>query len=145
MVLVLLVDEVLVKSRIAESHQVVQTTGGLHYGGHCFTWLLRGGQQALEAVGQDAKCILYNATCTRQTVVEDAFFISEVSFGKWLLRAKASSPTMKYGMFLSSLGRGSGAGSPKVPSCSASFNSHSLKIWVSDTLLCVPTLTQMNL
>ena len=80
----LLVDEVLVKCRTGESHQVVETTGSLHNGGNCFRWLLHGGQQALEAVLQDAKCIPYNTTRTRQTVVEDVFVISEVPFGKWL-------------------------------------------------------------
>ena len=75
MVGVFLVHNVLLKGRVAQSHEVVETAGGLHDGGDCFRRLLHGAQQTLESVGQNAKCILNNAAGTRETVVEDAFFI----------------------------------------------------------------------
>ena len=84
MVGVFLVHSVLLKGRVAQSHEVVETAGGLHDGGDCFRRLLHGAQQTLEPVGQNGKCILNNAAGTRETVVEDAFFIREVPLGEGL-------------------------------------------------------------
>ena len=79
MVLVLLVDEVLLQSRVSQSHQVVQTAGSLDDGGHCFRPLSHGGQQAPEPIGKDAKGILHDPASSGEAVVEDPLFIGHVT------------------------------------------------------------------
>ena len=80
MVLVLFVHEVLVQSRVPQSHEVVQTAGGLDDAGHCLGPLSHGGQQAPEPIGKNAKGVLNDPASTGEAVVEDPLFICQVAY-----------------------------------------------------------------
>ena len=71
-------------SRITGSHNVVQ-----NYCCQdkmlCILWsLVHGHQETSEAVGEDAECVLNNAPCPRQTIIEDPLNVCHVVAGVWL-------------------------------------------------------------
>jgi hypothetical protein len=79
MVGILCIYGYILMARIPYSHEVVETYTCLHDDPDSIWIMLHGGQEDLEPIGKDTKCIFYNAPTSREPVVEYSLFFSQVA------------------------------------------------------------------
>ena len=75
----LLIQVRVLKVGVSHTQEVVKHTRGTQHHSHRLWGCLHGGEEHLPPLGQDAKCVLGDTPGSRQTVIEDAFFLGETS------------------------------------------------------------------